>query len=59
MLVMFDHNKANTLQAGVNYLVQMHIGVAFLTIAFIWMFVASDLSIFRHCRLSSGIIPSG
>ena len=47
MLVMFDHNKANTLQAGLNYLVQMHIGVAFLTIAFIWVFVAQQTSDFQ------------
>jgi hydrogenase-4 component B len=40
ILVLFDHVKANTLQAGLNYLVQMHIGVSFLTIAFIWVFVS-------------------
>ncbi len=39
VLVLFEHNKANTLQAGINYMVQMHIGVAFLTLAFIWVFV--------------------
>ncbi|MFO7369905.1 MAG: proton-conducting transporter membrane subunit [Bacteroidales bacterium] len=47
ILVMFDHNKANTLQAGVNYLVQMHIGVAFLTLAFIWVFVNQQTSDFQ------------
>jgi len=41
MLVLFDHDKANTLKAGLNYLVQMHLGVAFLSIAFIWVFVAT------------------
>ena len=38
MLVMFDHHKAETSKAGLNYLIQMHIGVTFLTVAFIWMF---------------------
>ncbi|MBN1144410.1 MAG: hypothetical protein JXA72_08300 [Bacteroidales bacterium] len=47
ILVLFDHNKANTLQAGVNYLVQMHIGVAFLTLAFIWIFVTQQTSGFQ------------
>jgi formate hydrogenlyase subunit 3/multisubunit Na+/H+ antiporter MnhD subunit len=47
ILVMFDHNKANTLQAGVNYMVQMHIGVAFLTLAFIWIFVNQQTSSFQ------------
>jgi formate hydrogenlyase subunit 3/multisubunit Na+/H+ antiporter MnhD subunit len=42
ILVLFDHDKAKTLQAGLNYLIQMHIGVAMLTIAFIWVFVSSQ-----------------
>ncbi len=41
MLVMFDHQKAETSKAGLNYLIQMHIGVTFLTIAFIWMYFAT------------------
>jgi hydrogenase-4 component B len=47
MLVMFDHGKANTLQAGLNYLIQMHIGVVFLTIAFIWVFVSEQTTGFE------------
>ncbi len=38
MLVIFDYQKKNTLKAGLNYLVQMHIGVVFLTIAFVWVY---------------------
>lgn len=38
LLVIFDHNKPKTLKAGLNYLVQMHISVAFLTIGFIWLY---------------------
>jgi formate hydrogenlyase subunit 3/multisubunit Na+/H+ antiporter MnhD subunit len=38
LLVIFDHNKPATLKAGLNYLVQMHISVAFLTIGFIWVY---------------------
>jgi formate hydrogenlyase subunit 3/multisubunit Na+/H+ antiporter MnhD subunit len=41
MLVMFDHQKPQTSKAGLNYVLQMHIGVTFLTVAFIWMFFAS------------------
>lgn len=37
-LVIFEHNNKNTLRAGMNYLVQMHIGVVFLSIAFIWVY---------------------
>jgi hydrogenase-4 component B len=38
LLVIFDHANKKVLQAGINYLVQMHIGVVFLTIAFIWVY---------------------
>ncbi len=47
ILVMFNQNKASTMQAGVNYMVQMHIGVAFLTLAFIWIFVNQQTSDFQ------------
>ncbi len=39
MLVLFDHDNPKTLKAGINYLVQMHISVTFLTIGFIWMYI--------------------
>ncbi|MFH1119868.1 MAG: proton-conducting transporter membrane subunit [Bacteroidota bacterium] len=38
LLVIFDHDKAKTLRAGINYLVQMHISVVFLTLGFIWVY---------------------
>ncbi|OFX84200.1 MAG: hypothetical protein A2W99_00290 [Bacteroidetes bacterium GWF2_33_16] len=41
MLVIFDHQNNKTLKAGLNYLVQMHIGVAVLTVAFIWVYFST------------------
>jgi len=41
LLVIFDHNNAKTLKAGINYLVQMHISVVFITIGFIWVYSAT------------------
>jgi len=38
MLVIFDANHPQTVKAGINYLVQMHISVVFLTIGFVWMY---------------------
>ena len=38
LLVIFDHDKPKTLKAGINYLVQMHISVVFLTVGFIWVY---------------------
>ena len=38
LLVIFDHDKPKTIKAGINYLVQMHISVTFLTVGFIWVY---------------------
>ena len=38
LLVIFEHQNKTTLQAGINYLGQMHIGVLFLAAAFIWVY---------------------
>ena len=38
LLVIFEHENKTTLQAGINYLVQMHVGVLFLAAAFIWVY---------------------
>jgi hydrogenase-4 component B len=38
LLVIFEHQNKATLKAGINYLVQMHIGVLFLATAFIWVY---------------------
>ena len=38
LLVLFDHENQKTFKAALNYFVQMHIGVTFLTIGFIWVY---------------------
>jgi len=38
MLVIFDAHKSKTIKAGLNYLVQMHISVIFLSIGVLWMY---------------------
>ncbi|NOU46464.1 MAG: hypothetical protein HOO86_05300 [Bacteroidales bacterium] len=38
LLVIFDHNNTNTIKAGINYLVQMHLSIVFLTIGFVWVY---------------------
>jgi formate hydrogenlyase subunit 3/multisubunit Na+/H+ antiporter MnhD subunit len=47
LLVIFEHQNKNTLQAGLNYLVQMHISVVFLTSAFIWVYFSTGSFDFR------------
>ncbi len=37
LMVIFEHHKIDTLKAGINYLIQSHICILFLTIGFIWV----------------------
>lgn len=37
-LVLFDHTNPRVIKAGINYMVQMHLSVVLLTIAFIWVY---------------------
>jgi hydrogenase-4 component B len=37
LMVIFEHEKMETLKAGINYLIQSHISVIFLSLAFIWV----------------------
>lgn len=38
LLVMLEHEKPETLYAGINYLIQAHVGVILLTVGFIWVY---------------------
>ncbi len=58
LLVMFEHQKADTLKAGINYLIQMHLGVALLTVAFIWIYASRQSFDFREIALFFDNNPS-
>ncbi len=47
MLVIFEHYKGETLNAGINYLVQSHICIMFLTLGFIWVALTKNSYDFR------------
>jgi hydrogenase-4 component B len=38
LLVIFDYHNPKIIKAGVNYLIQMHLSIVFLTIGFIWLY---------------------
>lgn len=40
-LVIFESEKKETIKIGIKYLIQMHIGVVFLMLAFIWAYTQS------------------
>jgi formate hydrogenlyase subunit 3/multisubunit Na+/H+ antiporter MnhD subunit len=50
LLVLFDHENVKTFKAAINYLVQMHIGVTFLTIGFIWVYHQTGSFSFESIR---------
>ena len=37
VLIIFEHYKAATLKAGINFLIQSHVCILFLTVAFMWV----------------------
>ena len=39
MLVIFEYQNKSTLKAGINYMVQMHLSVVFLTLGFIFLYI--------------------
>ena len=42
LLVIFEHNKPEILKAGMNFLVQAHLGVVFLSIGFMWVYFSEN-----------------
>jgi hydrogenase-4 component B len=38
IMVIFEHGKMETLKAGINYLIQSHVSIIFLSLGFIWVF---------------------
>jgi len=50
ILIIFDFKQQKTLQAGINFLVQMHIAVVFLTIGFIWAYSSTGTFSFEGIR---------
>ena len=47
MLVIFEYYKQDTLKAGINFLIQSHAGVLFLTLGFIWVYYQTGSYDFR------------
>jgi hydrogenase-4 component B len=54
-LVIFENTSHRVLRAGINYLVQMHISVIFLTVAFIWVYFRTGSFDFKTIGLFFGL----
>ena len=57
MLVIFEHHKSATIKAGINYLIQSHISIVFLTLGFIWIFYRMDSYDFHAITAFSSSFP--
>jgi hydrogenase-4 component B len=59
LMVIFDHGRIEILKAGINYLIQSHLCIVFLTLGFIW--VASKTGSYDFTAISTysaSIVPS-
>lgn len=58
IVVIFEHYKKETMKAGVNYLIQSHIGILLLTIAFLWVKIKTGSFDFTAITKFSAIQPT-
>jgi hydrogenase-4 component B len=54
LLVFFDYSNPKVLKAGINYLVQMHLSVVLLTVAFIWVYFKTGTFDFKGISIFFG-----
>ena len=57
VLVIFEHQKTEVLSAGINYLIQSHISILFLSLAFIWVASRTNSFDFAAIRTFSTQFP--
>ncbi|MEO8415911.1 MAG: proton-conducting transporter membrane subunit [Ginsengibacter sp.] len=53
ILIIFEHYKRTTLHAGINFLIQSHISILFLTLGFIWVAMRMNSYDFKAITLFS------
>ena len=58
ILIIFEHYKKETLKAGINFLIQSHISILFLTLSFIWIKVKTGSFDFATIANYSALHPS-
>jgi hydrogenase-4 component B len=51
ILIIFEHTKRETLNAGINFLIQSHICITFLMLGFIWVALKTDSYDFKAITL--------
>jgi formate hydrogenlyase subunit 3/multisubunit Na+/H+ antiporter MnhD subunit len=61
ILIIFEHGKRETLNAGINFLIQSHVCIMFLTLGFVWVFIRTNSFDFKaiHSLSRSGSLFTG
>ena len=54
ILIIFEHHKRDTLNAGINFLIQSHICIMFMTLGFIWVALKMNSYDFQAITLFAG-----
>lgn len=57
-LVVFDHTNSRVIKAGINYMVQMHLSVVFLSIGFIWVYFKTGSWDFNAIQTYFSLYPN-
>ena len=57
IMVIFEHGRMETLKAGINYLIQSHISIVFLTIGMIWVYASTGS--FEFSAISDYCLSAG
>ena len=58
ILIIFEHYKKETLRAGINFLIQSHICILFLTVAFMWVRIKTGTYDFIGITTFTGSEPA-
>jgi hydrogenase-4 component B len=58
LLIIFESWNKSTVKAGLNYFIQSHIGVLFITVSFIWVIVQTGSTDFNAVRTFSEHLPN-
>jgi len=59
LVIIFEHYKKNTISAGINFLIQSHVCIMFLTLGFIWVALkmnSYDFNAIRDFSLSNPML---
>ncbi len=58
ILIIYEHNKTETLKAGINFLIQSHVCILFLTVAFMWVKIKTGSYDFKAISVYTASQPS-